>query len=34
MSKSMIYSFENEMRERTYEVLREAGMEDSWANDL
>ena len=34
MSKSMIYSFENEMRERTYEVLREAGMEDTWANDL
>ena len=34
MSKNVIDTFESEMRARTYDVLREAGMEDSWANDL
>ena len=34
MSKSVIDTFESEMRARTYDILREAGMEDSWANDL
>ena len=34
MSKSVIDTFESEMCARTYDVLREAGMEDSWANDL
>ena len=34
MSKSVIDTFESEMRARTYDILREVGMEDSWANDL
>lgn len=34
MSKSVIDTFESEMRARTYDILRETGMEDSWANDL
>ena len=34
MSKSVIDTFESEMRARMYDILREAGMEDSWANDL
>ena len=34
MSKSVIDTFESEMRARTYDILKEAGMEDSWANDL
>ena len=34
MNKSMIDTFESEMRARTYGILREVGMEDSWANDL
>ena len=34
MSKSVIDTFESEMRARTYDILREAGVEDSWANDL
>ena len=34
MGKSVIDTFESEMRARTYDILREAGMEDSWANDL
>ena len=34
MSKSVIDTFESEMRIRTYDILREVGMEDSWANDL
>ena len=29
-----IDTFESEMRTRTYDILRETGMEDSWANDL
>ena len=34
MSKSVIDTFESEMRARTYDILREVGMEDSWAEDL
>ena len=34
MSKSAIDTFESEMRARTYDILREVGMEDSWAEDL
>ena len=34
MSKSVIDTFENEMRARTYDILIEVGMEDSWAEDL
>lgn len=34
MSKSGIDTFESEMRARTYDILREVGMEDSWAEDL
>ena len=34
MNKSVIDTFESEMRARTYDILREVGMEDSWAEDL
>ena len=34
MSKSVIDTFESEIRARTYDILREVGMEDSWAEDL
>ena len=34
MSKNVIDTFESEMRARTYDILREVGMEDSWAEDL
>ena len=34
MSKSVIDTFESEMSARTYDILREVGMEDSWAEDL
>ena len=34
MSKSVIDTFESEMRTRTYDILREVGMEESWTEDL
>ena len=34
MSKNVIDTFESEMSARTYDILREVGMEDSWAEDL
>ena len=34
MSKSVIDTFDSEIRARTYDILREVGMEDSWAEDL